>query len=322
MLEEDVLSCLEQSRGQLITGGEMARRLQVSRTAVWKAVHVLKEKGHAIESVPNCGYRLAEESDGLSREAIQSHLRTQMLGRELECHQSLPSTNTYIKGLDTALLPEGFAVLADGQTQGRGRLGRSFAAPAGEGVYLSVLLKPELELSEAPMLTICAAVAVRRAIQAVWGLWVGIKWVNDLYWEGKKLCGILSEAFVSAELGRMEYAVVGIGVNTGQVAPEVAEIATSLWEATGRSGLRNRLAAEILNQLEEVYHCFGDASGRKEILEEYRNGLCILGRQVKVLQGGEEYLARVSGLDDMGALLVTNSQGEEIALRSGEIKLI
>lgn len=322
MLQDRVLAFLEENRGELVTGGGIARELGVSRTAVWKAIHALQAKGHEIESVANSGYRLADQSDGLSEQGIQGLLRTKSFGQALELHQSLPSTNTYIKGLDTASLPEGFAVIADMQTAGRGRLGRSFASPAREGVYLSVLLKPELSLAEVPLLTICAAVAVCRAIERVCGLRTDIKWVNDIFYKGKKLCGILSEGFVSAELGRVEYVVVGMGVNTGAVDPAVAEIATSLYEAAGVRGIRNRLTAEMLNCFEDVYGEFTSGTGRRAILDEYGGRLFVNGRRVEVVGAESTYSATVLGIDDMGALLVKNDAGEEISLRTGEIRLI
>lgn len=321
MLQERVLSCLEQNRGKLVTGGGLARELGVSRTAVWKAIHALEAKGHEIESVAGSGYRLADESDGLSVKGITDLLTTKVFGRELELHQSLPSTNTYIKGLDTLALPEGFAVIADEQTAGRGRLGRTFYSPAREGVYLSVLLKPQLALEEVPLLTICAAVAVSRAIERVCGISPEVKWVNDIFYKGKKLCGILSEGFVSAELGQVESVVVGMGINTGDVDPAVAEIATSLAEAAGVRGIRNWLAAEMLNCFEEVYNSF-TSGGRREILGEYSGRLFITGWRVEVVGAGVPYSATVLGIDDSGALLVKNASGQKKALRTGEIRLL
>lgn len=321
MLEERVLHLLEQGKGEIITGGRLSRALGVSRTAIWKSIHGLQEKGHDIEALPASGYRLLSDSDGLSKQAIQAELKTRILGRRMELHPSLPSTNSYIKGQDTAALPEGYTVIADGQTAGRGRLGRGFCSPAREGVYMSVLLKPEIELSDVPMLTLCAAVAVCRAIDDVCGISTQVKWVNDIYFGGKKLCGILSEAFVSAELRAVEYAVVGIGVNTGDVDVAVREIATSVREAAGIRGIRNRLIAGILNQFEKIYAEFVSGQDRRAILDAYSERLFIIGRQVKVLRLDGCYSASVLGIDDAGGLLVRNTAGETLALHSGEINL-
>lgn len=320
MLQQKVLALLEQRRGELITGGEIARRLGVSRTAVWKAVNRLREDGSEIESVRNSGYRLLDSSDGLSEPAIRAGLTARSMGGQIELRKAIPSTNQYLKAQDTAVLPEGYTVIADEQTGGRGRMGRPFYSPARQGLYLSVLLKPTIALNETPFLTICAAVAVCNALETVCGIDAGIKWVNDIFCGGKKLCGILTEAFVSAEMQAVDYAIVGIGINTGDVAPEVAELATSVLAVTGQRGIRNRLAAEVLNQLDLMYIDF--ANGHKStILAAYTGRLFILGKPVQVVQGSQTYPAVAEGLDENGALLVRRPDGTLQALRSGEIRL-
>lgn len=322
MIQDIVLSYLEKNRGTIVTGGQIARELNVSRNAIWKAIHALQDKGHEIESMSNCGYRMTVASDGLSKSEIERTLSTESFGRQLEILESIHSTNTFLKGLDTAILPEGYTILADEQTAGRGRLGRTFYSPAHEGVYLSVLLRPQIDLDEVSMLTICAAVTVSEAIEAVCGITTEVKWVNDLYVHGKKLCGILSEAFVSAEMKTVDYIIVGIGVNTGQVDPAVSCIATSIYEEVGMRGLRNRLASEILNRLESNYGAFLTENGRHDVLNAYRRRLFIVGHQVEVIQHDKRFFAGVLGIDDKGALLVQDAEGHQIAIRSGEIRLL
>lgn len=322
MLNEQVLYILEQNRGKLVTGGEIAKRLDVSRTAIWKTVAALREDGNAIESAPNKGYRLAEESDGLSGQVMGELLTTRMLGRSLELLKTVDSTNLYLRARDISALPEGHVVIADEQTGGRGRLGRTFYSPPHSGIYMSCLLKPPVPLAEAPFLTICAAVAVCRAVESVCGMRVGIKWVNDIFHDGKKLCGILTEAAVSAEMRQVDYAVVGIGVNTGDIAPEVEDVATSIYRATGLRGIRNRLAAGILNRLEEVYLDYVLHGKKSEILAAYEEKLFILGKRVRVMGSGDGYEAAVLGVDDSGALVVKNMSGDILHVASGEIRLI
>lgn len=322
MRNEQVLYILEQSRGQLVTGGEIAKRLDVSRTAVWKTVAALREEGHEIESVPNRGYRLAAASDGLSGQAIREHLTTRMLGRSMELLKTVDSTNLYLRSLNTSALPEGHAVVADGQTGGRGRLNRTFYSPPRNGIYLSCLLKPPIPLIETPFLTICAAVAVSRAVESVCGMRVGIKWVNDIFHDGKKLCGILTEASVTAEMRCVDYAVVGIGLNTGDIAPEAEDVATSVYRATGLRGVRNRLIAEILNRLEEIYLDYTVRGEKREILAAYEGKLFILGKRVEVRTGGAVYEATVLGVDDSGGLVVKDMSGDVRHVTSGEIRLV
>jgi BirA family biotin operon repressor/biotin-[acetyl-CoA-carboxylase] ligase len=320
MLRERVLHLLERNRGRIVTGGDIARLLSVSRTAVWKAIRALREDGHEIESLANSGYRLSEDSDGLSARAISDFLTTKAFGREMEILPTVPSTNRYLEGLDTPSIREGYAVLADGQTEGRGRKGRPFFSPAREGVYLSVLLKPQMPPEDVQMITICAAVAVCRALDAACGVRGEVKWVNDIYCGGRKLCGILTEAFVSAEAGVIDHVIVGVGINTGRVAPEVADRATSVQEINRARGIRNRLAAETLNQLEPVYHgCLrGDV---KPILDAYTDRLFIVGREIDVGPPESCYRAKVLGLDERGGLLVERGDGVVCVVRGGEIHL-
>lgn len=321
MLQKRILEILEGSRGELVTGGELARRLEVSRTAVWKAINSLREAGHDITAVPNRGYTLAYTSDGLSITEIQSALGTKLFGRSLELLDSVDSTNNYIKRLDIGALPEGHAVIADEQTGGRGRLGRSFVSSGRGGVYLSVLLKPQIAFGDVPFLTICAAVAVSRALEEVCGLEPGIKWVNDIFCGGKKICGILSEAAVSAELKTLDYAVVGMGVNTASVPAEIADIATSVYEQRGLRGVRNRLAAAMLRELESVYLEYCATGDKGKVLEQYNSRLFILGREVTVTEPSGSCSATVLSVSGTGGLIIRDENGLEREVVSGEIQL-
>ena len=322
MLHEKVLYILEQNRGQIVTGGSIAMRLGVSRTAVWKAIAALREAGNDIQSIPNSGYRLSPESDGLCAAIIGDYLDTRMFGRSMEILHEIDSTNTYLCARDTSVLPEGHTVLAHHQTRGKGRLGRPFACTRGGGIYMSILLKPRLPVSEAPFITICAAVAVVRAIEDVCGAIAGIKWVNDIYLSEKKLCGILTEASVTAEVGAIDRAVVGIGINTGEVPLEVQGIATSIYEHTGKRGIRGRLIAAVLTEFETIYLDYSQNGKKKIILDEYCSRLFVLGRQVEVSEHGRVYSATVLGIDDCGCLIVKLADGEIINLNAGEINLI
>ena len=321
MLQEQILSYLEKNKGQQVTGGELAREFQVSRTAVWKSIHALCENGHRIQSFSKSGYVLLSESDGLSKTSIQSNLTTKTFGQHLELLKTIPSTNQYLKELAIHDLPEGYAVLANEQTQGRGRLNRTFHSPSNEGIYLSILVKPQIALSETPFLTICTAVAVSQAIEKICGFTAGIKWVNDLYYDNKKLCGILTEGFVSAELQIIDYAIVGIGINTGHVVPEVQDIATSIYDVTHILGIRNQLIAEILNQFEKIYVQFTQQDKKQDILQEYVDKLFIMNRKIQVITSDKPYEAIVTGVDISGALIVRNIAGETIHINSGSINL-
>jgi len=252
----------------------------------------------------------------LSAGAIQSRLRTTRLGGRVAIAQEVVSTQLEFAARGWESLGEGAVILAESQTGGRGRMGRRYYAPPGNGVYMSVLLKPKIPLERAVFITVCAAVAVRRALLAATGLGTQIKWVNDLFANGKKLCGILAEASPGAER-----VILGIGINTGVVPPEVADIATSVRLETGEPVDRNALAAEILNQLEPLYVQLADDSARREILREYAGHQMLANRRVRVAAPGGEFEAVVLGVADNGALRVQNDAGEILELNAGEVSL-
>jgi BirA family biotin operon repressor/biotin-[acetyl-CoA-carboxylase] ligase len=321
MLKEKVLYLLEQNKDRVITGGEIAKLLGVSRNAVWKAVNALKKSGNDIEILRNRGYRLAGDNDGLSKKIIQEMLTTKKLGSTIELFETIHSTNTYFKEQDLSTLEEGHVVLADEQTSGRGRMNRSFFSPKRSGVYLSVLLKPNLPPEKTRLLTICAAVAVSNALQKVCDLKSQIKWVNDIFVNGKKLCGILTEASIMAEMQLIDYVIVGIGINTGQVPKEVENIATSVFEATGKQGFRNKLVAEVLNQFEKIYFDYTLNGNEAAILSSYSEKLIYINKRVVVNMFGSSFEATVLGIDETGGLVVKNDDDRILHINSGEIFL-
>ena len=322
MLQEKILYVLEKNRGELVTGGDLAKQMNVSRTAVWKAVNLLRSRGNEIESIPNSGYILKRDSDGLSRLMIEQYLRTETFGREIEILKTVDSTMNYIKRLDTAHISEGYSIIADEQTGGRGRLSRQFYSPAYEGIYLSFLVKPNIKLSETTFLTICTAVSVSRALEKVCEIKTDIKWVNDIYCGGRKICGILTEAAISAEMQSVEYAVIGLGVNTGNIPSQISDTATSIYNETKKKGIRNLLISQILNEFEEVYFDFVKFKRKNEILDEYTSKLFVLGRQVEVNALDKKYKASVIGINEDAELLIECEDGTRLSLNSGEISLI
>lgn len=320
MLKEDLLYLLEKNKGKVVSGGELSRQLNVSRNAIWKAIKVLRQEGSKIESLPNSGYLLLEDSDGLSKQSISDHLTTKKIGQSMEMLKTIDSTNQYLKSLNTSLLPEGHTVISNEQTAGKGRLGRTFYSPAGEGIFLSVLLKPLIPIKEVTFLTLCAATAVCQAIEKVCGIRSEIKWVNDIFYQGKKLCGILTEGSVSAEMGTLDYVIIGIGINTGKIPEEVEQIATSLSLENQEQGIRNGLTAEVLNQLESIYHTFLNGE-KQEILDSYSERLFILGQTVTIRMPEKSYQGTVMGLNDSGQLLVKDGDGNIHTVIAGEILL-
>ena len=304
--------------GETVEGAQLARELGVSRNAVWKVMNSLRQNGYKIEAVPNRGYRLLSVPDRLNEAEIRRWLTTKVIGRELEIHEQLDSTNNRAKTLAAAGAPHGLAVVADAQSGGRGRLGRSFFSPEHSGVYLTVILRPDCAPERASLLTSLAAVAAARAVERVSGADVKIKWVNDLYLNEKKICGILTEAGLGLEAGRLEYAVTGIGINVNRMVfpPELREIATSIGNETGLATDRNRLIAEILNELERLY---GDLE-TGAFLEESRKRSNVIGRRVTVIEGGRQYPALAEDIDSQGRLVIRTEEGEA-CLNYGEVSL-
>lgn len=254
----------------------------------------------------------------LSIAAISSQLNTAVIGSTLAVLQSVGSTNLFIKQRSD-ILDDGFTVVSETQLAGRGRLGRTFLSPKG-GLYMSVFLLDHRIAADPVGLTVRAAVAVARAIRKLTGLAVGIKWVNDIYYNGKKLCGILAERVVLK--GQADFTVLGIGVNVsspkGGFAGEVSDIAASLSDFSAVIFSKNELCAEILNQLED---CLVDKEpdSREKILDEYRALSVIIGKEVDVLRGDSSRRAAVLGIDDDAALYVQYTDGTTDILRTGEV---
>ena len=246
-VKNKVLKLLEENRGSFLSGEKMADSLKVSRTAIWKAMRSLQNEGYSIDAVTNKGYMLHEDSNMLSKEGIELYLKS---GAPLHFFHSTDSTNKRAAALALEGACSGTCVIAEHQSAGRGRLGRSFYSPERQGIYLSVILKPDFDISKAVLITAAASVAVKRAIQTVCGACPQIKWVNDLYLDGKKICGILTEAITDFESGQITNIVVGIGINCSceDFPDEIQEIAGGI----PGSYSKNALAAEVVNQLLDI----------------------------------------------------------------------
>ena len=316
-LRDDLLAELEKRRGEDVSGQALAERFGVSRSAVWKAVNALRAAGFEISSTPNRGYRLRPEDDHLSAAGVRAALGEACAGLRVRVYETLDSTNQEAKRLLAAGEPCPMLLLAEEQTAGRGRRGRGFYSPAGEGLYMTLALQPRAALSQATLLTAAAAVAVAQAVEALTALACQIKWVNDVYLDGKKLCGILTEASGSFEADALSSVCAGIGVNvrTRDFPEELAGRACSLWP---RAVSRNHLAAEIAVRLLN----FAADLGAREFLEEYRRRSLVLGKAVTFTRDGGERRALAMGIGENGELIVRYDDGREEALNAGEVRLL
>ncbi len=254
--------------------------------------------------------------DLLSAGAVQEHLTCPY---RVALVDEIPSTNDAVKALAEAGEAEGYVLIADRQTQGRGRMGRSFYSPEGTGLYLSLLLRPRCAPSQGVFLTVVAAVAAARGVQSVLDRDVGIKWVNDLYFQDRKVCGILTESSVDPITGRLEYAVCGVGFNVFSPSrgfpEELASIAGGLCDTFDET-LRPRLAAAFLNEFDR-----GWKADRASILEEYRRRSILTGKTVISPTGAFNGRALVLGIDDSAGLILRLDDGKELILSAGEVSV-
>lgn len=318
-VRDRVLESLERNRGDYISGEALAKELSVSRNAVWKAVRQLQELGHHISAVPNRGYLLSEENNVLSPQSIGQYLHYPV---SVAVYPELSSTNTVLKQRAEEGAPEGTVLLCERQTAGKGRQGRSFYSPSGGGIYMSLLLRPSFSAQDSLCITTCAAVAVCRAIEKHTGVKAEIKWVNDVFCHGKKVCGIATEAALDLESGGLHYAVLGIGLNVfpgkEPLPPELSEIVgTLLPQPLPGQDLRSQLAADILNFFLEAYPSLTD----KAYFSDYRDRCFLLGAPIYILRNGAREEAVALDLDPDFRLLVQHPDGRREALSSGEVSV-
>ncbi len=318
---EKLLGFLEENKGVYFSGAELAEKFSVSRTAVWKAVNSLRSQGYEIDAVQNRGYCLSEKTDILSAQGIQKYL--QPVCKELDLHV-LPlaqSTNTLVREKADAGAPEGCVILANAQTQGRGRLGRAFYSPEDTGIYMSLLLRPRrFSPSQCVKLTTMAAVAACEAIEQTSPGQARIKWVNDIYMEEKKVSGILTEASLGLENGLLDYVALGIGINAYPpregFPPDLRRIAGTVFRERQNDG-KNRLAAEFLNFFMHYY----TVREMGDYVEKYRRRSLVIGREIEVLSPNGQRNARALDVDGECRLLVQYEDGVRDALSSGEIRV-
>lgn len=321
-MKNKVLDLLRAEQGY-ISGQEMSRRLGVSRAAVWKAVEALRKEGYGIDSAPNRGYRLEALTDALSAREILPHLEDCPWGSRVQVLETIDSTNNRCKLLAAQGAPEGTVLVADCQTGGRGRLGRSFLSPPHQGVYLSVILRPQVFPRDLMHLTCAVAEAMCDAVERAAGFRPGIKWTNDLVSGQKKLAGILTELSVEAESGRVSSVVAGIGINCNQEAQdfpsEIREIATSLRQILGAPIDRSQLAAAMIRNLHRMDGAW--KTGKAEWMARYAADCMTIGKDIQVVRGDAIRRAHADGIDADAALLVTYEDGTKEAVSSGEVSV-
>ena len=312
-VKEQLFHILEESGGKELSGQELANTLGVSRTAVWKAVNALKDKGCEIEAIRNRGYRLVHSCDLLTPETVSRWLPPEYKDNIIKVYKSVTSTNTVAKKMAAEGAKNGTVIISEEQTAGRGRRGNSFYSPAKTGLYMSIILRTGELSADTDIYTVCAGCAVCGAIEMLTDKKPLIKWVNDIYLDGKKICGILSEATVDIEIGCVDSIVVGIGINlcTDDFPENIRDKAGSLGERLSRS----RIAAAVVQQL---FFCL--SRSREENIEDYKRHSLVLGKEVGFVKDGKECTGKATDIDGSGQLAVETAEGT-VVLNSGEISL-
>lgn len=304
-MRSQILNLLKQAGDNFLSGEYLAETLNVSRTAIWKHIKALRDSGYDIESVPRNGYRLLHSPDLLSAEEVKNSLSTKILGSDIKYFTTTDSTNNQAKKLALDGAVDGTIVISEEQNGGRGRLSRSFFCPKYKGIWFSVILRPDFLPQEAPKCTLLAAVAVTKAIYDVTGVKVGIKWPNDILYNGKKLVGILTE--MSAEMERINYIVLGIGIDVNisveETPEDIWDIMTSLSQITGKKVSRLELLNKLLYHLEQLY-IMAQKQSFAPILDEWRKYSITLNQEIKVISGNDVTYGEAVDIDDDGALLV------------------
>ena len=321
--KQDVLRLLYSTTNKPLSGQEIAEELNLSRTAVWKAIQQLKKDGYKITSSTKVGYQLSQKTDLLTIEGIRSHLGEELQDWDIQVFETTTSTNDLAKayGASGSRVPTVF--ISEEQTAGRGRLGRPFLCPPKAGLYMSICIFPEGDLESISLITCATAVAATRAVESFIKDKVGIKWVNDLFYHDKKLAGILTEAVTNIEAQKVDALIVGTGINLhidDAIIPEdLKPIIGSLFQEIPDSFTRNEFVARYLKEWNQCYEAIN--AGQRDFMEEYKDHSIIIGKKINVISGMKTYPAIAKSVDNNGHLIVQTDDGAIHSLSYGEVSI-
>lgn len=317
-MRNEILNLLASQPGKYISGEAISQALKITRSAVWKQIQSLRESGYEIEAQTKSGYRLLRTPLSLEEWVLKRGLKTKTLGCEIHCFEELPSTNEYAKTLIHQGVEDGVVILARRQTSGRGRMRRVWESPEG-GIWITVILKPQLSLADAAKLTLSAGVALTRACRELYDLGVQIKWPNDLVFQGKKIAGILGE--VVGEWNTVQTLILGVGINANLECRDLSPIipATTLQELLGYPINLNDLVIAFLEALETEVKSLeeGDAEGLQERWLTYAAGI---GKEVQVERAGQVFKGILKGISTSGELILEENRQEHL-FSAGDVKL-
>ena len=318
-MREKVIKAILDSGENFMSGEQLSKKLGISRTAVWKHINALREEGYNIESVNKKGYRLAEKPDDiLSSENIAYNLPTEFIGKKVIHLDTVGSTNDYAKEIGNKV-SGGTLIISEQQTKGKGRLGRVWKSKSGDGIWMSLIIKPKIEPHKAPFLTLVSGASVVKALSNL-GVEASIKWPNDIIVHNKKICGILTE--LSAEMERVNYVVIGIGINikTIDFPDEIKEKATSLYKE-GYKLSRVDIVRQFCIEFEKLYKGYILDGNKQDTLELCRKYSAIIGKQVYVIKNNKRELVKCIDINENGNLIVKEKNGEIQEIMSGEVSI-
>ena len=318
-MREKILEVILDNEKEFISGEELSKKLGISRTAIWKHIRILRSQGYNIESVNKKGYRLVDEpTDLLNPQNIYRNLKTKFIGKNVLHFETIDSTNDYAKKIGNELR-DGSVIISEEQTKGKGRLGRVWESKAGEGIWMSIILKPNIIPNKAPFITLIAGASIVKALNIL-GVDAKIKWPNDITINNKKLSGILTE--LSAEIERVNYIVVGIGMNVKDTdfEEELQDKATSLYKENYNVS-RIDIVKEILCQFEKLYLDYIEKDDKKEVLDICRQYSAIINKEIYVIKNDQKELVDCIGINEEGNLIIKNKYGNLEEIMSGEVSI-
>ncbi len=321
-MKRRIVEVLKENKGEFISGQALSEELDVSRTSISNYMKILKEEGYKIESISRKGHKLISSPNILTREELVEYLDTDYIGRKIYYHESLESTNNLAKDLAKSSEKEGEVVIAEEQTQGRGRLGRNWTSPKGNGIWMSIVVKPRIEPIEASKVTQITAASVYSALSEM-NIETSIKWPNDIILNDKKICGILTE--MGSEMMQISYMVVGIGINVNleleDIPKDLRKKATSLKIEKDKDFNRKELVAKILNEFEYFYDLLVNENDISEAIKICREKSILIGKKVRVIERNNEFERTAIDLTEKGELIVKDDNGNTSVLISGEVSV-
>ncbi len=322
-MKDEILRELKNHTENYLSGEELSIKLQVSRTAVWKYINQLKAMGYVIDSQTKKGYKLLKSPDSLLPYEIKEGLKTEFVGSKIIFLEKVDSTNLYAKRIAEQGFCDGTVILADEQLKGKGRLGRTWVSPKGKGIWMTIILKPNINPSQAAKVTLLTACAVNNAILQSCGIDAKIKWPNDIVYNSKKLCGILTE--MSVELDEVNYLVIGIGINVNldkeDFSEELHSTATSIKIEKGINVSRKNLVKGILNNFETYYKEFLKNGSISQFISEYREKSAVIGKEVNIISSKAQLKGKVLDISEEGQLLIQLEDGTIKEIISGEVSV-